>query len=133
MLEGPNNSRHEQVISLRAAGLTYAEIGRRFGITKQRVSKILKPKPRQKPKRSMPVAMLTIRDMSSLLGVHANTVRRWSDRGLLKAYRISSRGHRRFRREDVDGFLREHSGSRAIQSQTTNQQSVFGLGLVSRE
>jgi hypothetical protein len=34
-----------------------------------------------------------------------NTVRRWSNQGVLKAYRIGSRGDRRFRQEDIDCFL----------------------------
>jgi len=52
-------------------------------------------------------AMLTISDIARLLKVHINTVRRWSNQGMLKAYRIGPRGDRRFRWEDVDVFLRE--------------------------
>jgi len=52
-------------------------------------------------------AMLTTSEVAHLLHVHINTVRRWSDRGLIKAYRISSRGDRRFRREDIAHFLAE--------------------------
>jgi DNA-directed RNA polymerase sigma subunit (sigma70/sigma32) len=37
MLEGLNSSRCEHVISLRAAGLTYAAIGSRLGVTGERV------------------------------------------------------------------------------------------------
>ena len=101
------SARRDEIIELRKSGRTYAEIGRRFGITKERVSQILKPK------RSRPVVMLSIRDVSSLLGVHANTVRRWSDRGLLRAYRISRRGDRRFRRRDVARFLAELNASKS--------------------
>lgn len=49
--------------------------------------------------------MLTTSEVAKLLHVHINTVRRWSDTGLLKAYRISARGDRRFRQEDVARFL----------------------------
>ena len=49
--------------------------------------------------------MLTARQLARLLNVHVNTVRRWDDRGILKAYRIGPRGDRRFSREDVDTFL----------------------------
>ena len=52
-------------------------------------------------------AMLTTSEVARLLHIHINTVRRWSDRGLLIAYRISSRGDRRFRREDIVRFLTE--------------------------
>ena len=49
--------------------------------------------------------MLTTSEVARLLNVHINTVRRWSNQGLLKSYRIGSRGDRRFRREDVTNFL----------------------------
>ncbi|UCG55353.1 MAG: helix-turn-helix domain-containing protein [Dehalococcoidia bacterium] len=49
--------------------------------------------------------MLTVRDVATLLNIHVNTVRRWSDQGILQAYRITSRGDRRFRRDDVEEFL----------------------------
>ena len=52
-------------------------------------------------------AMLTPSDVARLLNVHVNTVRRWSNQGILKAYRIGSRGDRRFQREDITGFLSE--------------------------
>jgi len=50
-------------------------------------------------------SMLTTSDVARLLNVHMNTVRRWSNEGTLKAYRIGSRGDRRFRREDIEYFL----------------------------
>ena len=54
---------------------------------------------------SRPSAMLTTSEVAHLLHIHINTVRRWSDQGLIRAYRISSRGDRRFRQEDIAGFL----------------------------
>lgn len=45
--------------------------------------------------------MLTTGQVARLLHIHPNTVRRWSNRGILISYRISKRGDRRFRREDV--------------------------------
>ena len=45
--------------------------------------------------------MLPVRDVARLLSMHCNTVRRWSDKGILRAYRINTRGDRRFRQEDV--------------------------------
>jgi len=50
-------------------------------------------------------SMLTISEVARLLNVHINTVRRWSQQGVLKAYRIGSRGDRRYRRADVQDFL----------------------------
>lgn len=51
--------------------------------------------------------MLTVREVARLLHIHSNTVRRWSDQGIIRAYRITRRGDRRFRRGDITHFLRE--------------------------
>ena len=53
--------------------------------------------------------MLTASDVAHLLNVHVNTVRRWSNQGILKAYRIGSRGDRRFNEEDITRFLIQES------------------------
>jgi excisionase family DNA binding protein len=53
--------------------------------------------------------MLTVREVSQILHVHSNTLRRWSDLGLIKAYRIGPRGDRRFRQEDITLMLLEES------------------------
>ena len=55
--------------------------------------------------------MLTARDLARLLNVHINTVRRWDESGMLKAYRIGTRGDRRFSREDVALFLADKYGN----------------------
>jgi excisionase family DNA binding protein len=49
--------------------------------------------------------MLTASEVSRLLHIHINTVRRWSDNGTLKAYRIGPRGDRRFDKDDIAKFL----------------------------
>jgi excisionase family DNA binding protein len=51
--------------------------------------------------------MLRAGEAAQLLGVHVNTVRRWSDKGILRAYYIGSRGDRRFRRMELESFLRQ--------------------------
>ena len=100
-------TKHDELVKMREAGLTYAEIGRRLGITRERVRQIFKGNPRpQKPDLQSKV-MLTTSEAAHLVGVRPNTVRRWSNKGILKAYRISPRGDRRFRREDIDSFLKE--------------------------
>jgi excisionase family DNA binding protein len=53
--------------------------------------------------------MLTVKDVSRLLNIHVNTVRRWSDRDIIRAYRITRRGDRRFRSEDIARFLAEYN------------------------
>ena len=49
--------------------------------------------------------LLTIKEVSELLHVHTNTLRRWTEQGILKTYRIGPRGDRRFRAEDVAVLL----------------------------
>jgi excisionase family DNA binding protein len=49
--------------------------------------------------------MMTIREVSELLHIHPNTLRRWCDSGRIRSYRITSRGDRRFKREDIAQFL----------------------------
>lgn len=51
--------------------------------------------------------MLTVREVARLLHVHPNTLRRWSNNGRIKAYRITPRGDRRFKREEIVHFLSE--------------------------
>jgi excisionase family DNA binding protein len=53
--------------------------------------------------------MLTVKDVAQLLHIHINTARRWSDQGILKSYRITRRGDRRFRQEDIARFLAEYN------------------------
>ena len=52
-------------------------------------------------------SFLTVQEVSDLLHIHTNTVRRWSDSGVLPANRIGPRGDRRFRREDIVHFVTE--------------------------
>ena len=51
--------------------------------------------------------MLPVREVARLLYVHGNTVRRWSDKGIIRAYRIGHRGDRRFSQEDISRILLE--------------------------
>ena len=49
--------------------------------------------------------MLRPSEVAWLFDVTSNTVRRWADRGIIRAYRIGRRGYRRFKREDVAQLL----------------------------
>ena len=53
------------------------------------------------------VPLLTVRAVSRLLYIHSNTVRRWSNTGIIKAYRIGPRGDRRYWPQDIDNLLSE--------------------------
>ena len=54
--------------------------------------------------------LLTTSEVARLLNVHMNTIRRWSNQGSLKTYRIGSRGDRRFEQEDVVNLILEQPG-----------------------
>ena len=54
--------------------------------------------------------MLTVREVARLLHVHPNTLRRWSNKGRISAYRITQRGDRRYKREEIAQFLAELNG-----------------------
>ncbi len=45
--------------------------------------------------------LVPVRDAAQALSVHVNTIRRWNDRGIIKAYRIGNRGDRRFSLIDI--------------------------------
>jgi excisionase family DNA binding protein len=52
---------------------------------------------------------LKVSEAADLLHVHVNTLRRWSDAGLVESYRIGSRGDRRYMREDLVRFLANYN------------------------
>ncbi len=103
--------RLKEVIKLREAGLSYAEISRKLGISRERVRQIIKGKPKYAPQRKL---VFTVGDVCQFLGVHHNTARRWSEKGILKSYRVGPRRDRRFRLEDVEDFL--NKGSQKVQT-----------------
>ena len=53
--------------------------------------------------------MLRTGEACRILCIHANTLRRWNEEGIIKAYRIGPRGDRRFRREDIAALLIERT------------------------
>lgn len=68
--------------------------------------------------------MLTIREVARLLHVHPNTLRRWSNNGKIKAYRITERGDRRYKREEIAKFLAQ------LNSQADDWQKNGGKSVV---
>ena len=70
--------------------------------------------------------MLTIKDVARLLNIHVNTARRWSDQGIIKSYRISCRGDRRFRQEDIARFLADYNEFNMSKSSIREYSSSYG-------
>jgi excisionase family DNA binding protein len=66
-------------------------------------------KQRQKDSGNGAGPMLTMREACRLLNVHGNTLRRWSEMGLIKAYRVGIGQHRRFKTEDIAALVVEQT------------------------
>ncbi len=49
--------------------------------------------------------LMTVAEVAAWLKVHPNTIRRWSERGIIKTYRIGPRRDRRFDRTEVEQLL----------------------------
>jgi excisionase family DNA binding protein len=85
-----------------------------------------------KMKNSLTDNMLTVREVSQILHVHSNTLRRWSDLGIIKSYRIGPRGDRRFRQEDIDMLLLEESKSLPTNVNEPTKTDKIGQYVLSR-
>ena len=51
--------------------------------------------------------LLTMKETCELLKVHANTLRQWDKKGILKAVRFGARRDRRYKKEDVIALLNQ--------------------------
>ncbi len=49
--------------------------------------------------------IFSVAEVASILNVHANTVRKWSDEGRIKSCRVGLRGDRGFTAEDIKEFI----------------------------
>ena len=56
-------------------------------------------------KKNRATELLTVSQVAKILNVHANTVRRWSEQGILKSFRVGPRADRRFYYSDVIGIM----------------------------
>lgn len=48
--------------------------------------------------------LLKIKEAAEILNVHPETLRRWDEKGILKAIKIGKRGDRRYKKEDILAF-----------------------------
>ena len=104
-----DNTGHKLLHELRRNGSSYAEIGRKLSLTRERVRQIVMGRAVNNKKVSPEDRILTISEASKLLNLHMNTLRRWSDRSMLPCYRMGTRGDRRYRRGDLIDFRRKRS------------------------
>ena len=71
--------------------------------------------------------MFTTRELAKFLNVHINTVRRWSDHGIIKSYRIGPRGDRRFSRDDVIAFLADNQQQPEVKVSPSGTGELAGI------
>ncbi len=71
---------------------------------------------------------LSLHSAAELLGVHASTVRIWSDKGLLPVYRTKG-GHRRFKRSEVLLWAETSRGKQVIDPLSVVQAAVHNIRL----
>ena len=105
----------DRVIELHKRGLPNAEIGRAVGVSRQRVWEVLNPKEKERrydisavlsaPKKAR-MAPMPISSVATFLGVHPNTIRRWSNNGLIQCFRLGPRNDRRFELQHVMEMIR---------------------------
>jgi diguanylate cyclase (GGDEF)-like protein/excisionase family DNA binding protein len=58
--------------------------------------------------------LLTVGDAARMLGVHPNTVRSWTEQGVLTCLRINRRGDRRYARQEIARFLAQTDLANAV-------------------
>ena len=51
--------------------------------------------------------LLTLSETAKILKVHPNTLRLWDKNSVLKAVRIGVKRTRRYRKEDIEKFIKE--------------------------
>ena len=60
------------------------------------------------------------------MNIHVNTVRRWSDQNILPSYRITARGDRRFRKEDIEHFMETYNESKCCKVPMSGSMVAVG-------
>ena len=57
------------------------------------------------------IKLLRIRETAEMLSVNPETLRRWDRTGKLKAVIVSVRGDRRYKKEDIENFIKKLKSS----------------------
>jgi len=111
--EGLSMRTRDRIIALHKRGLANAEIARIVGVSRQYVWAVLNPKERKHNLSAVVrsaleetgIAPMSITGVAAMLGVHPNTIRRWSDEGLIPCFRLGPRQDRRFEPQRVMEML----------------------------
>lgn len=94
--------REERMRRMQDQGLTCAQIAEVEGISTQKLAQALQG---VKNKCRLP-KWLSSSAAAAYLGVHPNTLRRWTYKGRISCLRLANtRRDRRYRRQDLDQFL----------------------------
>ncbi len=64
--------------------------------------------------RNLEGTTLTPSQAAKLLNIHINTLRRWTNKGVLESYRVGPRGDRRFTRQDIGDMVNPWGGVEAM-------------------
>jgi len=64
---------------------------------------------KQRPKIEQMPNILTLQQACEILNCHPNTLRKWDNKGFLKAIRFGTRRDRRYRRSDVLKLLKNNN------------------------
>ncbi len=101
----------DRIIALHKRGLANTEIAQMVGVSRQRVWVVLRPKENNKgysisaavscASKKAQTSPMSIAGVAAILGVHPNTIRRWSDDGLIPCVRLGPRQDRRFEPQRV--------------------------------
>lgn len=51
--------------------------------------------------------LITLKKACEILKVHPNTLRQWDKKGILKAVRFGARKDRRYRKADLEKFIKQ--------------------------
>lgn len=52
--------------------------------------------------------LITLKKACQILKVHPNTLRSWDNKGILKAIRLGIKRVRRYKKEDLERFIKKH-------------------------